>query len=105
MDNIKLFDENQLLVVIETIDEYIAEHLSGPDCYNKGYVDACEDCVSLIRNVLNEPATSATHTLAEKEFQDYCAYKLIEKDIKGCMDRERTLETELERYRNKYGEL
>ena len=102
MNNTKLFNENQLLVVIETVHEYIAEHLGAPDCYNEGYVDACEDCISLIRNVLNEPTI---HTLTEKEFQDYCAYKLIEKDIKGCIDRERTLETELERDRNKYGQI
>jgi len=105
MDNIKLFDENQLLVVLETVDEYIAEHLGGPDCYNEGYVDACEDCASLIRDLLNQSTRSMIHTLTEKEFQDYCAYKLIEKDIKGCMDREATLETKLDKYRSKYGEL
>ncbi len=32
--------------------------------------------------------------ISEKEYRDYCLYKLIEKDIKGCLDRERKLEKE-----------
>lgn len=35
--------------------------------------------------------------LSEKEYQYYCAYKLIESDIKGCLDRERKLEAELKK--------
>ena len=100
IDNTHYIDENKILTALETIDEYMA--MNADDDI---YVDACNDCASSIRDVLKEPTTSTTHTLTEKEFQDYCAYKLIEKDIKGCMDRERILETELDRYRNKYGEL
>lgn len=33
--------------------------------------------------------------LNEKEYQDYCAYKHIEQQIKGCLDRERELEKKL----------
>lgn len=33
--------------------------------------------------------------MSEKEYQHYCAYKLIESEIKGCLDRERKLEAEL----------
>ena len=100
IDNTHYIDENKILIALETINEYMA---TNADDYI--YVDACNDCANSIRNVLKEPTTSAVRTLTEKEFQDYCAYKLIEKDIKGCLDRERTLETELDRYRNKYGEL
>lgn len=40
----------------------------------------------------NEPSINQekTHLLDEKEWQDYCAYKIIEPQIKGCLDRERT---------------
>lgn len=100
IDNTHYIDENKILIALETINEYMA---TNADDYI--YVDACNDCANSIRDVLKESTTSAVHTLTEKEFQDYCAYKLIEKDIKGCLDRERTLETELDRYRNKYGEL
>ena len=100
IDNTHYIDENKILTALEIIDEYIAMNAD-----DEIYVDACNDCASSIRDALKEPTTSTMHTLTEKEFQDYCAYKWIEKDIRGCMDRERALETELERYRNKYGEL
>ena len=35
------------------------------------------------------------HLLDEKEFQHYCAYKHIEPEIKGCLDREREYEKQL----------
>lgn len=37
--------------------------------------------------------------LTRKEYQKYCAYKIIEPQIKGCMDRERKLEKQLEQAR------
>lgn len=33
--------------------------------------------------------------LDEKEFQNYCAYKWIEPEIKGCLDREREYKQQL----------
>lgn len=35
------------------------------------------------------------HLLDEKEFQHYCAYKRIEPEIKGCLDREREYKQQL----------
>ena len=35
------------------------------------------------------------HLLDEKEWQDYCAYKIIEPQIKGCLDREREYKQQL----------
>ena len=35
------------------------------------------------------------HLLDEKEWQDYCAFKHIEPQIKGCLDRERECEKKL----------
>ena len=35
------------------------------------------------------------HLLDEKEFQHYCAYKKIETEIKGCLDREREYKKQL----------
>ena len=35
------------------------------------------------------------HLLDEKEFQNYCAYKWIEPEIKGCLDREREYKQQL----------
>ena len=35
------------------------------------------------------------HLLDEKEWQDYCAFKHIEPQIKGCLDREREYEKQL----------
>lgn len=37
-----------------------------------------------------------THLLSEVEYQQYCAYKLIEPQIKGCMDREKEYQRQLE---------
>lgn len=34
--------------------------------------------------------------LTETEYQKYCAYKIIEPQIKGCLDREKELEKRLE---------
>lgn len=34
------------------------------------------------------------HSLNEKEWQDYCSYKIIEPQIKGCLDRENKLTQE-----------
>lgn len=34
-------------------------------------------------------------TLSEKEFQQYCAYKIIEPEIKGCLERERQYQKQL----------
>ena len=36
--------------------------------------------------------TEKKHLLNEKEWQDYCAYKHIEPQIKGCLDREKELD-------------
>ncbi len=38
---------------------------------------------------------SKERTLSEKEWQGYCAYKHIEKEIKGCLDRERDYKQQL----------
>ena len=35
------------------------------------------------------------HLIDEKEWQDYCAFKHIEPQIKGCLDREREYEKQL----------
>ena len=35
------------------------------------------------------------HLINEKEWQDYCAFKHIEPQIKGCLDREREYEKQL----------
>lgn len=42
------------------------------------------------------------HLLDEQEFQHYCAYKLIETEIKGCLDREKQLEQEFAELKEKY---
>lgn len=34
------------------------------------------------------------HSLDEQEWQHYCAYKIIEPQIRGCLDREKLLEQE-----------
>lgn len=34
-------------------------------------------------------------TLSEREWQNYCAYKIIEPQIKGCLDREREYQQQL----------
>lgn len=39
--------------------------------------------------------TEKKHLLDEKEWQDYCAFKHIEPQIKGCLDREREYEKQL----------
>ena len=41
------------------------------------------------------------HLLDEQEFQHYCAYKLIETEIKGCLDREKQLEQKLAELKEK----
>lgn len=39
--------------------------------------------------------TEKKHLLDEKEWQDYCAFKHIEPQIKGCLDREKEYEKQL----------
>ena len=35
--------------------------------------------------------------ISEEEYQKYCAYKLIEPEIKGCLDREKQHKQQLEK--------
>ncbi len=48
-----------------------------------------------IKNLLNQQDEEIKelkqHSLNDKEWQDYCAYKRIEPQIKGCLDRENKL--------------
>lgn len=43
--------------------------------------------------------------ISKREHQRYCAYKIIEPQIKGCLDRERALEKQLEMEREEKTEL
>lgn len=45
------------------------------------------------------------HLLDEREWQDYCAYKHIEPQIKGCLDREREYEKQLAEKETRIAEL
>ena len=42
-----------------------------------------------------------TYLINKKEYQDYCAYKHIEPQIKGCLDRERELKQQLAKKRER----
>ena len=44
------------------------------------------------------------HLLDEKEWQDYCAYKYIEPQIKGCLDREWQYEKKIDQLKQQLSE-
>lgn len=46
--------------------------------------------------------TEKKHLLDEKEWQDYCAFKHIEPQIKGCLDREKEYEKQLAEKEKEY---
>ncbi len=56
------------------------------------------DAVIKIKDLLNQQDKRIKelelHSLNEKEWQDYCSYKIIEPQIKGCLDRENKLTQE-----------
>lgn len=60
------------------IDKTILYPYLAQDLYTLGYRN-CKDKVVLDR----------------QEYQKYCAYKIIEPQIKGCLDRERKLEKQI----------
>ena len=45
------------------------------------------------------------HSLNEKEWQDYCSYKIIEPQIKGCLDRENKLTQENKQLKQSQNQL
>lgn len=49
--------------------------------------------------------TEKKHLLDEKEWQDYCAFKHIEPQIKGCLDREKEYEKQLAELEKENDEL
>ena len=88
-------------------NRYILEGRSFVDtktnqCLNFGVKDLARVTVQLniMERLLNQQdqeiqELKKQHLLTEKEWQDYCAYKTIEPQIKGCLDRERELEKKL----------
>ena len=46
-------------------------------------------------------AFSYCEILSKKDFQDYCAYKHIEPQIRGCLDRERVLLSKINNLKEK----
>lgn len=75
-------------------------------CHPVGYNEPCQrlifsqisidlllDQIDQLKQQLAEK--DKMHLLDEKEFQNYCAYKWIEPEIKGCLDREREYKQQL----------
>ena len=61
--------------------------------HNEKTVEYWQNECSQLKHQLGEK--EKMHLLDENEFQRYCAYKHIEPQIKGCLDRERELEKKL----------
>ena len=55
----------------------------------------CKDLAKILVNA-NYRNCKDKVVLDRQEYQKYCAYKIIESQIKGCLDRERELESENE---------
>ena len=65
--------------------------------------DLCPNCYDYFKQLKQQlDKKDKMHLLDEQEFQHYCAYKLIETEIKGCLDREKQLEQELAKLKEKY---
>ena len=62
-----------------------------PNDYKEICKDIAEDLIKL--NYRKIPEGSVV--LDKREHQKYCAYKIIEPQIKGCLDRERELEKQM----------
>lgn len=45
------------------------------------------------------------HLLSESEYQRYCSFKIIEPEIKGCLDREKNLEQENQQLKQQLHDL
>lgn len=64
------------------------------------YSDVTERTADRIADYLIENGLTFTK-ISDSEYQNYCAYKIIEPQIKGCLDRERELEKELKKYKRR----
>lgn len=93
----QLKQENETLF-LQLSKQEIDEHkpvyctLAGNDCKYLGKIKE-------LKQQLDKK--DKMHLLDEQEFQHYCAYKLIETEIKGCLDREKQLEQKLAELKEK----
>ena len=80
-----------IAVWVKSFDEEIEDYPSNRDiCV---ILNKQSEQINTLNSKLEE--TEKKHLLDEKEWQDYCAYKHIEPQIKGCLDREKELEQQL----------
>ncbi len=85
-----MFD-NKTQQIILTLENY---------CYNEIY-----KLVDLLNQQDEEIKELKQHSLNDKEWQDYCIYKRIEPQIKGCLDRENKLIKENQQLKQSQKEL
>ena len=65
------------------------------------YSDEDKDCLV---KMINKYLPKDSVVLSKGEYQKYCAYKIIEPQIKGCFDRDREFEKRLETIRKETAE-
>lgn len=82
---------------LEEIRNYYEKEFSNFDClieeFEISFVDKKTEQIEQLKQQLAEK--NKMHLLDEKEFQNYCAYKWIEPEIKGCLEREREYKKQL----------
>ena len=79
-------DEKQIKEIALIIDEYL-----------QGKIDGNEE--TLAQMIYDKILPKGSVILDHNEAQKYYAYKIIEPQIKGCLDRERALEEQLQEAR------
>ena len=98
--------ENRFKIVAD-----LEAKLAEKEFAHNSYFEKAEATISFLQQQFNEKGkieeqleelkqqlaeSEKKHLLDEKEWQDYCAFKHIEPQIKGCLDREREYKKQLE---------
>ena len=79
------------------------ELIKRSECLNNYWKSFMLDIIARKDAVITEQKAEIErlkrYEMSESEFQKYCAYKIIEPQIRGCLDRERELQKQVDEYK------
>lgn len=110
MSNTYVSEGNQIVlkeefgkILVDFEMDYFMSNDNVHEKYSKKLLELFNKTISDLEAKLAESENK--HLLDETEWQDYCAFKHIEPQIKGCLDREREYQKQLEEKQKEIEEL
>ena len=83
-------EEKERYKVSNSIEFTVKDNINKEFLNYKRVIDTLNQQDKKIKELENK------HLLSENEYQSYCSFKRIEPEIKGCLDREKNLEKEIQ---------